>query len=1110
MKRRCKIYCGVCMHLMFLVLHPLWSQAQEHWPADYRVSRWLDRLPAGNKHQLDGMLSEFFNGGSANVNALISNHLVKAKLVTTPLDYAITSLFRYTGQADHEVERSLLINALVNQWDAIQALPVKKYLLQEMQFVHDARLAPLIAQSLGNQELRQDAILAMVGYPDRKLNKLIKKGLKAGDPDIWIWASSHAQEQFHPLLWKKYQKAEGEQKELFLKTLALQGNPKDSLEMSKLSAVYPGMVLHYLERVDAHFFPVSTANALIGAGDATGEIKCEAMHELFLARPLYAFNKYGQWVLEGPCGATIEGDLTRSAMKSLDDAIQHKFISDSSDSKKQRGWIRILAGRGGFSNARFLKSLTGKEDPDVRIDALLAWSRVAGAESMPYLTDWFFHTRDSLRQEVAWPLIREYTDGGNMKSLADRIAFLTPHFRIKLLDLISDRQAGACFSQVYYQTQQNDTAVARQAWRTLAVIAEPQHDALMHALIREAPDNIQSEVAESLLNTLHSTEEKENNWKWIKENLDANVVIALLIQHSEEAYAQKVIDHLEQNPALTTRPLVKMLLEQREEEALRVLLWIAVHHETMRTMVMDEAVPQVRRIISGAESQRLWLVDWLEASHSQHERDVVFQQLGNLPGWSTFKTLTDYFTEDNLKSLAYIRAVAGVCLPAQDHEGLSGQLVKQTLQQLLPEAEQMDHQESSAIETYLNEMPQGDAFQELFNGIDLTGWQGWFADPYTLKKLSVAEKKIRQEEADQKMQQHWKAKDGMIVFSGEGANLVTKKWYKDFELHVDWKITKDGDSGIYLRGYPQVQIWDTSRVDVGAQVGSGGLYNNQRGFSTPLTVADRPVGSWNHFFVRMLGGRVTVYLNDVMVVNDVQLENYWDRNLPVLSEGPIELQAHGTDLAFRDLLIREIDPVSYTLTQEEIDHGYQALFNGMNLDNWIGNTTDYQVRDGVIDVDPSRGGEGNLYTVDTFSNFSLRFEFQLTPGANNGIGIHTPLTGDAAYVGKEIQVLDNTDTIYDKLQPYQYHGSVYGVIPARQGYLKGIGQWNEEEIRVDGDHVRVTLNGEVITESNVKEWTEHGTMDHKDHPGLQRHSGHIGFLGHGSPLKFRNVRILRL
>ena len=146
----------------------------------------------------------------------------------------------------------------------------------------------------------------------------------------------------------------------------------------------------------------------------------------------------------------------------------------------------------------------------------------------------------------------------------------------------------------------------------------------------------------------------------------------------------------------------------------------------------------------------------------------------------------------------------------------------------------------------------------------------------------------------------------MIVFNGKGDNLCTVKDYGDFEMLVDWRITKDGDSGIYLRGTPQVQIWDPARTDVGAQVGSGGLYNNQKNPSKPLVFADNPVGEWNTFRITMVGEKVTVFLNGIKVVDDVTLENYWDRKLPIFPRGAIELQAHGTDLAFRDIYVREI------------------------------------------------------------------------------------------------------------------------------------------------------------------------------------------------------------
>jgi hypothetical protein len=272
-------------------------------------------------------------------------------------------------------------------------------------------------------------------------------------------------------------------------------------------------------------------------------------------------------------------------------------------------------------------------------------------------------------------------------------------------------------------------------------------------------------------------------------------------------------------------------------------------------------------------------------------------------------------------------------------------------------------------------------------------------------------------------------------------------------------------------------------------------------------VADNPVGEWNTFYIKMVGDRVTVHLNGVVVVDDVVLENYWDRNLPIFIEEAIELQAHGTDLAFRNIYVRELNTKPYELSKEEKEQGYEVLFNGKDLNNWVGNKTDYIVEDNAIAIYPTGKGHGNLNTEKEYSDFIFRFEFQLTPGANNGLGIHAPLEGDAAYVGKEIQILDNDAPVYSKLEVYQYHGSVYGIMPAKRGYLKPTGDWNQEEVYVKGDYIKVTLNGTVILEGDLKKATKSGTLDHKDHPGLSRHSGHIGFLGHGSVVKFRNIRI---
>lgn len=199
-----------------------------------------------------------------------------------------------------------------------------------------------------------------------------------------------------------------------------------------------------------------------------------------------------------------------------------------------------------------------------------------------------------------------------------------------------------------------------------------------------------------------------------------------------------------------------------------------------------------------------------------------------------------------------------------------------------------------------------------------------------------------------------------------------------------------------------------------------------------------------------------------------------------------------------------------TNAQEIPDTEFTPLFNGQNLDGWVGNKSSYRAENGAITVDPKGGGGGNLFTEKEYGNFIFRFEFLLTPGANNGLGIHAPMEGDAAYVGKELQILDNGAAKYANLEDYQFHGSVYGVMPAKRGYLKAPGEWNQQEVIVEHPRIKVILNGTVILEGDYLEASKNGTLDGKDHPGLQRSSGHIGFLGHGDILQFRNIRIKEL
>ena len=223
--------------------------------------------------------------------------------------------------------------------------------------------------------------------------------------------------------------------------------------------------------------------------------------------------------------------------------------------------------------------------------------------------------------------------------------------------------------------------------------------------------------------------------------------------------------------------------------------------------------------------------------------------------------------------------------------------------------------------------------------------------------------------------------------------------------------------------------------------------------------------------------------------------------------------------------LSEMKPVEpYVLSDEEKKQGFELLFDGTNLDNFVGNKVGYVPINGCINVTANYGNESNLYTKKEYRDFVFRFEFCfLRPGVNNGVGIRTPMGVDAAYDGMcEVQILDHDDPIYAGLREYQVHGSVYGVIPAKRIKHKPLGEWSEEEIRVQGNHITVTVNGEVIVDGDIKEACKgHNvapdgsdnnpyTVDHHNHPGMFNKTGHIGFLGHGAGLKLRAVRVLDL
>ena len=402
-------------------------------------------------------------------------------------------------------------------------------------------------------------------------------------------------------------------------------------------------------------------------------------------------------------------------------------------------------------------------------------------------------------------------------------------------------------------------------------------------------------------------------------------------------------------------------------------------------------------------------------------------------------------------------------------------------------------------------------FTPLFNGQDLAGWHGY--NPHLVAKLTGEKKDAMLQKMRDEFSQHWSVKDGELINPGSGAYATTDKEYGDFELRLEYNMAPLGDSGVYLRGVPQVQIWDPANpkeVKNSAQLGSGALWNNTKGAAgkDPLVLADKAPGEWNTLRVVMTGARVSVWLNGKQTVDHAILENYFDRKASIPAKGPISLQTHGASIRWRNVAIREISGAE--ANQILADHGkagFKSIFNGKDFTGWAGPVENFEVVESAIRCKKGKGG--TPYYNQDLTDFANRVEFKLPAGGNNGLAIRYPGTGDTAYAGMcELQVLDdNYEKVKGKIDPRQTHGSAYGMVAAQRGFQRPIGEWNFQETTVVGSTLHVELNGFVILEADLSTVDMTTVMAKKAHPGKDRKNGFFGFAGHNDAAEFRNIEI---
>jgi len=1127
-----KTFFSLVLLTVLLLTCPI--SAQDNRTLDTQVADLLVQIPADNEQELGKQMDLMLQLGEAGLQKILDLVIPPGTGDDTQARMAVESLSRYLSQQGRETEKSKWESLILKEIDQENDAFVNGFLMSQLYYMGSEASVDKLTEYLLDAHLHDPAIRilrdAVPGKAagifadqlphsqDRVTIALVNAIKETGNGEhaaaVTQLAGSDSPELQrsvlaclavlgHPDSYKLLSKAASASKYLpeptnatgslltYANTLALQQQPELSLKICKRvdKKCKTAEQMHFKSRA------LTTGAGNLGIEEAVP----------YLAKALESQNKQYRM-------AAINYAIAQNS------PVEPWYpVLESARSPEVKIEILYLFGQlNQKRTATLVTSYLNDPDPRVREQALKSVALIRKDDAVPHLVKHLVDYPNPPDTDAAKAALLQGMNQELLPMLVYQLGDAPEQAKVVLIEVIAEKRNPAYFQTIYDQISAGGK-VRSAAMAQLYKVSTHEHlDRLMPLFDVLEDEEAQAHIEKALIESILSSPEKtaavlgllahasgkSNVSKYIgvlsavggKEALEA---VYAEYQNGDEAVRQKALEGL---------------MESGDLSATDAMLDICIHHpeEAVRAEAFNNYVRVIGRS-SLPDDHKLLLLRKIQPHAANRSNTVsLIRTMGGLKTFLSFVTLGRYLEDEAFQTQA-ANALVRVVLPSNGQDnGLEGQLVREKLiraREIIsgPDSEYLQID----IDNYLDGMQGQVGFVSLFNGKDLTGWQGLAADPIQKEALSPEELRVLQEEANERLKENWSVRDHCIVFNGAGANLCSVKEYGDFELLVDWRITKKGDSGIYLRGSPQVQIWDTSRVESGAQVGSGGLYNNQVHESKPLVVADNPVGDWNTFRITMIGDKVTVYLNGQLVVDEVVMENYWDRSLPIYPRGSIELQAHGTDLAFRDIYIRELDPSPNVLSEEEAAAGFVSLFNGRDLTGWTGQNHGYAVEDGTIVIRPTEGG-GNLYTEREYSDFIFRFEFKLTPGANNGLGIRAPLQGDAAYVGYELQILDNTAPVYAELKPYQYHGSVYGIIPAKRGFQKPVGEWNSQEVWIRGDSILITLNGTVILEGDLKEASKDGTPDGREHPGLERSSGHIGFLGHGSLLWFRNIRIKEL
>lgn len=1146
-----KIY--LIIGVLFCCCHILMAQAPANRTAKTIVADVLAQMPADTQEKYNQSIKELIASGEEGVLTLVGMLNPPGKGTNASIDYALSGLSHYVMADGQEAARLATANAYLKALDRTKDAETKAFIIRQLQILGKNESVDKLASLLTDPYLGSPAARALAAIGSDKSGKALLSALTNAKDEklkadiicaIGDMQMKGSEEALRALLGSNNENLQAS----VLYALSQVGTKASLSDL----AVAANKANYTMEKTGANDAYITLIKRVLSMGDAKEAEKAanELLKNATTANQTHTRIAAIKIVLTIKKGS--DPKLIMSAIKDPNIEYRNAALATISDFADKDTYTNIL------------KELN-KAKPEVKVD-ILNWLkresdcpakrdiikglRINGNQTLQQslLAD-LKSNNFEVKQAAAWLLVNIgdkeaiaalanllkskdlATVSLGQETLASFSGDITPAVSLAItsasnagkiagLQLLAKRKSTASLDVVLAQINTGSPEVKAAAYIALRDVVLEKDLPNLYTMLESADASAIAPLQQAIISAI-SPQSKEQQVKTISQQMaragesKKHLYYTVLASTGQAGALNTILDGFAKAEDAAKDAAFEALLSWKDIQAAEGLF--AICENPKASAYFDRALDAYVKLIAKSgmtgENRLIYLRNAMEIAKTDSQKNAILQQIGRTNTFLGLMYAGDFLDVKPLQQSA-ANAVMNIALANKDYYGDNVEALLNKVLEVIdnPDAEY----QRQAIRKYIAETPKMEGFVSIFNGKDLTGWEGLVSNPIARAKMKPAELAKAQIKADEIAQKHWIVeKDGVLMFDGTGSdNLCTVKQYGDIEMYVDWNLDPAGpeaDAGIYLRGTPQVQMWDIARTNVGAEVGSGGLYNNVKNPSKPLKVADNKLGEWNTMYIKMVGDRVTVKLNGELVVDNVILENYWDRSQPIPPIEQIELQAHGSKVYYRNIYVKELERSEpFQLSAQEQKEGYKVLFDGTNMHAWTGNTVDYVMEDGVISLHPSQHFGGNLYTKDEFGNFVFRFEFQLTPAANNGLGIRTPMEGDAAYVGMELQILDNEDPVYKDLQPSQYHGSVYGVIAAKRGFLKPVGEWNYQEVVANGNHIKVILNGTVILDGDIKEASKNGTLDGKDHPGLFNKKGHIAFLGHGSPVKFRNIRIKEL